>query len=118
MANTTDQVTNAARKDWARQPLTIILWWGLPIAVGVSVSLLHPPFRVAAGVCAVAFAWMATGCLLNARRCHRVHCYISGPVLLLFAAKGWAHPFKEAHAFPFAQIIAMPPLTCRVWPVT
>ena len=29
---------------------------------------------------------MATGCLLNARRCHRVHCYISGPVLLLGAA--------------------------------
>jgi hypothetical protein len=28
---------------------------------------------------------MATGCLLNARRCHRVHCYISGPVLLLGA---------------------------------
>jgi len=26
---------------------------------------------------------MATGCLLNARRCHRLHCYISGPVLLL-----------------------------------
>jgi len=22
------------------------------------------------------------GCLLNAKRCHRVHCYISGPVLL------------------------------------
>jgi hypothetical protein len=26
---------------------------------------------------------MAVGCLLNARRCRRVHCYISGPVLLL-----------------------------------
>jgi hypothetical protein len=28
---------------------------------------------------------MAVGCLLNARRCHRVHCYISGPALLLGA---------------------------------
>jgi hypothetical protein len=25
---------------------------------------------------------MATGCLLNAMRCHRLHCYISGPVFL------------------------------------
>ena len=25
---------------------------------------------------------MATGCLLNAGRCHRVHCYISGTVLM------------------------------------
>ena len=80
-----DTVTTAARKDWARRPLTIILWWGLPIAIGNAAGLLHLSFRVGAGVWAAAFVWMATGCLLNARRCHRVHCYISGPVLLLGA---------------------------------
>ena len=85
MSNTTDRAATAARKDWARQPLTIIAWWGLPIALDASAGFLHMPFRAAAGVCAVAFAWMATGCLLNARRCHRVHCYISGPVLMLGA---------------------------------
>ena len=85
MPKTTAPVTGAAWKDWARQPVTIIGWWGLPIAVGVSAGLLHLPFRASAGVCAASFAWMATGCLLNARRCHRVHCYISGPVLLLGA---------------------------------
>ena len=36
-------------------------------------------------MCAGLFLWMATGCLLNARRCRRLHCYISGPVLLLGA---------------------------------
>ena len=86
MPNTNDLAPTAARKDWARRPLTIIVWWGLPIAIGLSSDLLHLPFRVGAGVCAVAFAWMATGCVLNARRCHRVHCYISGPVLLGGAA--------------------------------
>jgi hypothetical protein len=86
MPNATDLATTAARKDWTRRPLTIVLWWGLPIAISLSAGLLHLPFRAGAGVCAVAFAWMATGCLLNARRCHRVHCYISGPVLLLGAA--------------------------------
>jgi hypothetical protein len=86
MPNTTNPASSAAQRDWARQPLTILLWWGLPIAVGVCAGLLRLPFRAEAGVCAVAFAWMATGCLLNARRCHRVHCYISGPVLLLGAS--------------------------------
>jgi hypothetical protein len=85
MSNATDLTAGPARKDWARRPLTIVAWWGLPIAVSVAAGALHLPFRVGAGVCAFAFAWMAMGCLLNARRCHRVHCYMSGPVLLLGA---------------------------------
>jgi hypothetical protein len=84
MSNT-DSAPAASRNDWASQPWTVILWWGLPIAVGVSANRLHLPFHVDAGICAGSLAWMATGCLLNARRCHRVHCYISGPVLLLGA---------------------------------
>jgi hypothetical protein len=75
----------AARKDWARQPLSICLWWGLPIVIGAAVGLLHLSFRTGAGICAALFLWMAAGCLLNARRCRRVHCYISGPVLFLGA---------------------------------
>ncbi|MGH8319846.1 MAG: hypothetical protein ACREUL_18060 [Steroidobacteraceae bacterium] len=36
-------------------------------------------------LCAGVFAWMGTGCALNARRCARLHCFISGPVLWLGA---------------------------------
>ena len=61
----------------------ILLWWGLPITIGVFANVPHLSQHIDAGVWAVVFAWMATGCLLNARRCHRVHCFISGPVLLL-----------------------------------
>lgn len=86
MANEANAEKTAAGKDWARQPLTIVLWWGMPIAIGAAAAgLPRLPARADAGVCALLFAWMATGCLLNARRCHRVHCYISGPVLLLGA---------------------------------
>jgi hypothetical protein len=108
MPNTTELATTAARKDWARRPVTIIVWWGLPIAIGLSSDLLHLPFRVGAGICGVAFAWMATGCLLNAMRCHRVHCYISGPVLLLGAlvarlvASGWV----ELDAKMFGNVVS------------
>jgi len=74
------------QNDLVSQPISFVLWWGLPLAIGAATAeLLHLPFRFGAGVCAVLFVWMATGCLLNARRCHRVHCYISGPVFLLGA---------------------------------
>jgi hypothetical protein len=85
MSDNTDLAAVPARRDWARRPPTIIAWWGLPIALSAFAGALHLPFRASAGVCAVAFAWMATGCLINAWRCHRVHCFISGPVLLLGA---------------------------------
>lgn len=78
----------SSRKDLAAQPLSACLWWGLPIAIGAAATLLHLPLRVAAGLCSVLFLWMATGCFLNARRCHRVHCYISEPILLLGAFFG------------------------------
>ena len=29
--------------------------------------------------------WMGAACLLNARRCHRLHCYLTGPYFLLLA---------------------------------
>jgi hypothetical protein len=34
----------------------------------------------------VSFSWKGTGCILNARRCRRLHCYISGPAFYLGAA--------------------------------
>jgi hypothetical protein len=74
-----------SRRDLVRQPLSFCLWWGLPIAIGAAATLLRVSIQAGAGLCAVLFAWMAAGCLLNARRCHRLHCYISGPVLLLGA---------------------------------
>jgi hypothetical protein len=63
----------------------IFLWWGLPLLVGVLANVPHLSQRFDAGVWTMVYAWMATGCLLNALRCQRVHCFISGPVLLLGA---------------------------------
>jgi hypothetical protein len=62
-----------------------MLWWGLPILGGVSSNFLGLSLAPAAFLWAGAFAWMGTGCLLNARRCARLHCFISGPVLWLGA---------------------------------
>lgn len=73
-------------RDWARQPIGKIVWWGIPILVAVLAGSARLPIRTAAFVLAGAFAWMGTGCVLNSLRCHRLHCYISGPVLLIGAA--------------------------------
>ncbi len=70
----------AMTKDWAANPLPTMLWWVAPIVFAVAVSSLAGRFGVAAW--SLALAWMAAGCLLNAARCHRRHCYLSGPVLL------------------------------------
>ncbi len=64
----------------------MLVWWCFPLAVGFVADSLPLPPRAAAPVWIVSFIWMGTGCLLNARRCHRLHCYISGPAFLLGAA--------------------------------
>lgn len=74
--------------DWACKPTSAFLAWWLPIALGISSNLLPSALKargVPTLVWAIAFAWMGAACLLNARRCHRVHCYISGPILLVSA---------------------------------
>lgn len=81
----TDAAGSARPGDWVRQPLGVIFWWALPIALGVSTNFLHLPLARAAFIWAVALAWMGTGCVLNALRCGRRHCYVSGPVLWLGA---------------------------------
>jgi hypothetical protein len=68
-----------------RQPIGFIFWWGVPISLGISTNFMHLPLVKAAFLWAIALAWMGTGCVLNALRCGRRHCFISGPVLWLGA---------------------------------
>jgi hypothetical protein len=85
MSKIDSELASGAQKDWASQPLSGLFWWCAPIAIGLSTSPLGLSTRVAALVWAVSFVWMATGCVLNARRSHRLHCYVSGPLFLLGA---------------------------------
>ena len=76
---------SAQARDWVRRPVGIIFWWVIPLALGMSTNWWHQPLEQTALVWAVSLAWMGTGCTLNALRCRRRHCFISGPVLLLGA---------------------------------
>jgi hypothetical protein len=75
----------STQKDWARRPVSACIGWCLPVALGVLAgTLLSSPLAIA-GVWTIALAWMGIACVFNARRCHRLHCYIAAPILLLGA---------------------------------
>ena len=60
------------------------LTWGIPIAI----LLFSPEIGVSYLVVLwpVLLTFMGVACLLNARRCGRIHCYVTGPFFLLLAA--------------------------------
>ncbi len=69
--------------DWARGTRLLLIWC-LPLA-GLVIS-----DQVGGLLQEVAWptllTWMGIACLLNARGCRRLHCYLTGPFFLLLAA--------------------------------
>lgn len=71
--------------DWTAQRAGRLIWWIIPTLVGIAASSFRLSLVSIAFVWAGAFAWMGTGCALNALRCGRMHCFFSGPALWLGA---------------------------------
>lgn len=57
-----------------------VLLWGVPV-IALVVGSYFPRVRLALWI--PAFLVMGVACLVNARRCGRVHCFVTGPVSLL-----------------------------------
>ncbi len=72
--------TRGAR-DWTGQLSGKLIWWIIPAVIASSASSLELSPGHMGFVWAAAFAWMGTGCVLNAWRCSRLHCFFSGPAL-------------------------------------
>src|SRR5882757_2614889 len=85
-----ESCTNSATetRDWARGT-RLVLFWCLPIVILVASSWIGG--RYLAVVWPVLLTWMGLACLLNARRCHRLHCYLTGPYFLLLALAALLH---------------------------
>lgn len=77
--------TTCSSRDILSSPLSAFLVFWLPgIAIVVSGALaISIGWRTVVWV--LALFTMGTGCLVNAARCGRVHCYITGPFFLLMA---------------------------------
>lgn len=73
---------DSSASDWARGK-GLLLIWCLPLA-GLAISdLAGGQLQVVAWP--VLLTWMGAACLLNARGCRRLHCFLTGPFFLLLA---------------------------------
>ncbi len=73
------------QKDLSRRLLPFAFLWGIPIILLCSVNFLEEFLPVAPIVLIMAgtYIWMGVGCIINAMRCGRLHCYLAGPVMVL-----------------------------------
>ena len=83
------QVANA--KDLTNSALASLLLWKLPAVLMVAVALLEVGSAGQALVWAPSLVIYGIGCIANALRCRRVHCYFTGPFFLLMAVMSLLH---------------------------
>lgn len=88
----TTDISNHRSKDLLTSLRGFTINWGLPIAAMVlTIGVPHP---VKSWVWAGALIWMGVACLVNARRCGRVHCYYTGPFFLFMTGPVLLHGFQ------------------------
>ncbi|MGH9605776.1 MAG: hypothetical protein ACRD3N_08750 [Terracidiphilus sp.] len=75
-----------------------LLFWGLP---GVAL-IVGADWRHGLLLWIPAFLAMGVACLVNAARCGRVHCYVTGPLFLLAAVYA---SLSVAHLVPMPAVI-------------
>ena len=78
--------TERESRDILSDRLTIALVYGLPVLALVLSGALDVGTGWRTAVWVVALTTMGLGCLVNALRCGRVHCYLTGPFFLIMAA--------------------------------
>ncbi len=72
-----------ARRDWVTGRRSYALAWGIPTVALLVGIVLPAPVRTV--VWSTALVWMGVACIVNALRCGRLHCYLTGPFFLLMA---------------------------------
>jgi len=72
---------------FARKPLSFLYLWSIPIVVLCSLNIVQHywPATIVLWMMIGSYAWMGVGCVINAARCGRLHCYLTGPVFLIGA---------------------------------
>jgi hypothetical protein len=105
-----------ARADWA-SGLRGCLIWGGPIAILLATPSVGERYLVIVWPALLTF--MGVACWLNARRCGRVHCYVTGPFFLLLA--GIALPYGMgvlplgAHGWSTLSAVLMIGTVTLIW---
>jgi hypothetical protein len=84
----------APARDLLSDRRTTILVYVVPTAAIVATSVGGVGEIVITIVWTLAFAVMGIACVVNVVRCGRVHCYFTGPFLLLVAAAALLHGLR------------------------
>src|SRR5713101_7854717 len=71
------------QRDLTGRTVGRVVLWGLPLIAFVAGYVVGPIWRTILWTAALSVA--GTACLVNAARCGRLHCYFTGPFLLLGA---------------------------------
>ncbi len=79
----------AEPKDLVASKWVSLIVWKLPLAVFAVGFFTSPSLR--AVLWSVSLGVAGAGCLVNAARCGRVHCYFTGPLFLIGAGVSLAH---------------------------
>lgn len=82
----TQHADECVERDLSARRGSFLSIWLAPILLAGVVTLFVPDPPWAAPIAwTAAFSWMGGACLINARRCGRLHCYFSGPILIVGA---------------------------------
>lgn len=90
-------------KDWAAGLASYLSIWGLPkIAI---IGSFFAPETARTIIWIAALALMGTACIVNARRCGRVHCRYTGPFYLTLIVPVLVFGTGTAEASPYLWAI-------------
>ncbi len=86
---------NAVRvsRDFVRDRRASLLIWGLPALVMIGTGPLGFSSELHGAIWASCLSVFGFGCLANARRCGRLHCFFTGPFFLAMALVSLVHGF-------------------------
>lgn len=76
---------SCARTDLVGDFKTMMLLWGLPVAIMLATGYYGDGGRTTTIGWTLSLSVMGAACLVNARGCGRTHCYFTGPFFLLMA---------------------------------
>ncbi len=99
--------------DWVSSYRSYAIAWGFPSLLLIGALFLPHPVKTITW--AAVLTWMGVAFLVNARRCGRRHCYLTGPFFLVMAASGLLHGFRITWLGPNGWIILVLSLVVLGW---
>ncbi len=77
-------VSSTVKRDLVSNRYTFTILWGIPILALFCSTLLENTVLIT-WVWVVSLLWMGVACLVNAKKCRRMHCFYTDPFFILMA---------------------------------